>query len=83
MYRGGLINPLSRIIASGAHSGGHPAGFLEFAEGHWSNALRLLKRSAPHIPEQPLINYLAGHVQHMSGRLLSKRKLLAQPMRPS
>ncbi|PKM29316.1 MAG: heme biosynthesis protein HemY [Gammaproteobacteria bacterium HGW-Gammaproteobacteria-11] len=34
-------------------------GLLEFAEGHWSNALRLLKRSAPHA-EQPLINYLAA-----------------------
>ena len=34
-------------------------GLLEFAEGHWKSALRLLKKSAPHA-ELPLINYLVA-----------------------
>ncbi len=53
------VNPWSR------HNRGRRAnqvttrGLLEFAEGHWANSLRLLRRAAPHA-EQPLINYLAA-----------------------
>lgn len=56
---GRRINPWSRHNRERRANQVATRGLLEFAEGHWSNALRLLKRSAPHT-EQPLINYLAA-----------------------
>ncbi|UAW98592.1 heme biosynthesis protein HemY [Halopseudomonas nanhaiensis] len=56
---GRRINPWSRHNRGRRANTAATRGLLEFAEGHWSQALRLLKRSAPHA-EQPLINYLAA-----------------------
>ncbi|MFN3580659.1 MAG: heme biosynthesis HemY N-terminal domain-containing protein [Pseudomonas sp.] len=56
---GRRINPWSRHNRERRANLVTTRGLLEFAEGHWANALRLLKRSAPH-SEQPLINYLAA-----------------------
>ncbi|SDT21422.1 HemY protein [Halopseudomonas xinjiangensis] len=56
---GRKVNPWSRHNRGRRASSAATRGLLEFAEGHWSQALRLLKRSAPHA-EQPLINYLAA-----------------------
>lgn len=61
-----VINASSRVVNPWSrHNRGRRAnqvttrGLLEFAEGHWANSLRLLRRGAPH-SEQPLINYLAA-----------------------
>lgn len=56
---GRRINPWSRQNKHRRAGVVTTRGLLEFAEGHWANSLRLLKRSAPHA-EQPLINYLAA-----------------------
>lgn len=53
------VNPWSRRNRARRASQVTTRGLLEFAEGHWSNARRLLRRAAPHA-EQPLINYLAA-----------------------
>ena len=52
---GRRINPWSRQNRHRRAGVVTTRGLLEFAEGHWANSLRLLKRSAPHA-EQPLIN---------------------------
>ena len=56
---GRRINPWSRRNLQQRASALATRGLLEFAEGHWKQAVRLLKRSAPH-SELPLINYLAA-----------------------
>lgn len=56
---GRRINPWSRHNRQRRANQVTTKGLLEFAEGHWAEAIRLLKRSAPHA-EQPLINYLAA-----------------------
>ncbi|KKN93973.1 hypothetical protein LCGC14_0192370 [marine sediment metagenome] len=56
---GRRINPWSRHNRHRRANVVTTRGLLEFAEGHWANAMRMLKRSAPHA-EQPLINYLAA-----------------------
>lgn len=53
------VNPWSRHNRSRRANQVTTRGLLEFAEGHWLNSLRLLRRAAPHA-EQPLINYLAA-----------------------
>lgn len=53
------VNPWSRRNRGRRANQVTTRGLLEFAEGHWSNSLRLLRRAAPHA-EQPLINYLAA-----------------------
>lgn len=53
------VNPWSRHNRSRRANQVTTRGLLEFAEGHWANSLRLLRRAAPHA-EQPLINYLAA-----------------------
>lgn len=53
------VNPWSRRNRARRASQVTTRGLLEFAEGHWANAQRLLRRAAPHA-EQPLINYLAA-----------------------
>ena len=56
---GRRINPWSRRNLQQRANVIATRGLLEFAEGHWKSALRLLKKSAPHA-ELPLINYLAA-----------------------
>ncbi|MBL4833384.1 MAG: tetratricopeptide repeat protein [Pseudomonas sp.] len=56
---GRKINPWSRHNRQRRANQVTTRGLLEFAEGHWAESIRLLKRSAPHA-EQPLINYLAA-----------------------
>lgn len=56
---GRRINPWSRRNLQQRANVVATRGLLEFAEGHWKPALRLLKKSAPHA-ELPLINYLAA-----------------------
>lgn len=56
---GRRINPWSRRNLQQRANVVATRGLLEFAEGHWKSALRLLKKSAPHA-ELPLINYLAA-----------------------
>ncbi|MEH6671446.1 heme biosynthesis HemY N-terminal domain-containing protein [Halopseudomonas sp.] len=56
---GRRINPWSRHNRQRRANQVTTRGLLEFAEGHWNDSIRLLKRSAPHA-EQPLINYLAA-----------------------
>ncbi|PAU88105.1 heme biosynthesis protein HemY [Pseudomonas sp. WN033] len=56
---GRRINPWSRRNRQRRANEVATRGLLEFAEGHWATALRLLKRSAPQA-ELPLINYLAA-----------------------
>ncbi len=56
---GRRINPWSRHNRQRRANQVTTRGLLEFAEGHWAEAMRLLKRSAPHA-EQPLINYLVA-----------------------
>ena len=56
---GRRINPWSRRNLQNRANLLATRGLLEFAEGHWQQSLRLLKRSAPHA-ELPLINYLAA-----------------------
>jgi len=56
---GRRINPWSRRNLQQRANVIATRGLLEFAEGHWKAALRLLKKSAPHA-ELPLINYLAA-----------------------
>lgn len=56
---GRRVNPWSRHNRSRRANQVTTRGLLEFAEGHWTNSLRLLRRAAPHA-EQPLINYLAA-----------------------
>ncbi|MEH6563764.1 MAG: heme biosynthesis HemY N-terminal domain-containing protein [Halopseudomonas sp.] len=56
---GRRINPWSRRNQQQRANAIATRGLLEFAEGHWKSALRLLKKSAPHA-ELPLINYLAA-----------------------
>ncbi|WP_193073342.1 heme biosynthesis HemY N-terminal domain-containing protein [Pseudomonas sp. FME51] len=53
------VNPWSRHNRARRANQITTRGLLEFAEGHWANSLRLLRRAAPHA-EQPLINYLAA-----------------------
>ena len=53
------VNPWSRHNRARRANQVTTRGLLEFAEGHWANSLRLLRRSAPHA-DQPLINYLAA-----------------------
>ncbi len=53
------VNPWSRRNRGRRANQVTTRGLLEFAEGHWANSLRLLRRSAPHA-DQPLINYLAA-----------------------
>ncbi|MEE3157459.1 MAG: heme biosynthesis HemY N-terminal domain-containing protein [Pseudomonadota bacterium] len=52
---GRRINPWSRRNLQNRANLLATRGLLEFAEGHWQQSLRLLKRSAPHA-ELPLIN---------------------------
>ena len=56
---GRRVNPWSRHNRARRANQVTTRGLLEFAEGHWSNSLRLLRRAAPHA-DQPLINYLAA-----------------------
>ena len=56
---GRRVNPWSRRNRERRAHKMATRGLLEFAEGHWTNAHKMLKRSAPHT-EQPLINYLAA-----------------------
>ncbi|WP_339845477.1 heme biosynthesis HemY N-terminal domain-containing protein [uncultured Halopseudomonas sp.] len=56
---GRRINPWSRHNRQRRANQVTTRGLLEFAEGHWAEGMRLLKRSAPHA-EQPLINYLVA-----------------------
>ncbi|MFA5677154.1 MAG: heme biosynthesis HemY N-terminal domain-containing protein [Pseudomonas sp.] len=53
------VNPWSRRNRGRRASQVTTRGLLEFAEGHWSNSLKLLRRAAPYA-DQPLINYLAA-----------------------
>lgn len=53
------VNPWSRHNRARRANQVTTRGLLEFAEGHWANSLRLLRRAAPHA-DQPLINYLAA-----------------------
>ena len=53
------VNPWSRRNRARRANQITTRGLLEFAEGHWDNSLKLLRRSAPHA-DQPLINYLAA-----------------------
>lgn len=53
------VNPWSRRNRARRANQVTTRGLLEFAEGHWSSAVKLLRRSAPHA-DQPLINYLAA-----------------------
>lgn len=53
------VNPWSRQNRGRRANQVTTRGLLEFAEGHWANSLRLLRRGAAH-SEQPLINYLAA-----------------------
>ena len=53
------VNPWSRRNRGRRANQVTTRGLLEFAEGHWDNSLKLLRRAAPHA-DQPLINYLAA-----------------------
>lgn len=72
------VNPWSRRNRARRASQVTTRGLLEFAEGHWANAQRLLRRAAPHA-EQPLINYLAAaRAAHEQGEYRESDDLLRE-----
>src|SRR5690606_9059975 len=72
------VNPWSRRNRARRASQVTTRGLLEFAEGHWANAQRLLRRAAPHV-EQPRINYLAAaRAAHEQGEYRESDDLLRE-----
>lgn len=53
------VNPWSRHNRTRRANQVTTRGLLEFAEGHWTSSMKLLRRAAPHA-DQPLINYLVA-----------------------
>lgn len=75
---GRRINPWSRHHRRQRANRLTTRGLLEFAEGHWKAARRMLQRAAP-AADQPLINYLAAaRAAHEQGDDAAADALLKQ-----
>ncbi|TVP89255.1 MAG: heme biosynthesis protein HemY [Pseudomonadaceae bacterium] len=75
---GRKINPWSRHNRQRRAHQVTTRGLLEFAEGHWKTAQRLLHRAAP-AADQPLINYLAAaRAAHEQGDYAGADELLRE-----